>query len=131
MPEEGSHSVVNNNVICDQCRMEVDEANEENMQCDKCKKIVQCLYTKLDKRQFQHLPKHKYEDLCNDEDLCNMLENELKKIKTKLNKLDQLNEVTKAIDFISQLYDALLKKIVENNKKLEIVQKENSFFKNE
>lgn len=114
--------------------MEVLDGKEENIECDKCSKIFHSLCTRLDKRQYQYLLDNESEQyvchLCDDESGGSVKE-ELIEIKTKLNKLDQLTAITEAVEFMSKQYDELLKCIADNNKKIDLVQKENRVLKNE
>lgn len=133
MASKGRRSVLIAKVICGQCKMEIKEEKEENIQCDKCAKLFHSLCTKLDKRQYEHLLDNESEEyvchLCDESN--GSVKEELKEIKTKLNKLDQLSAVTEAIEFMSKQYDEILKGVAENRKKVELVQKENRILKNE
>lgn len=134
MASKNRRSIKTAKIICAQCRLEVVEEKEENIQCDKFSKTFHSLCTNLDKRQYEYLLENESEQY-----VCHLCENksggslkeELKEIKTKLNQLDQLRSITEAIDFMSKQYDALLKGIAENNKKMDLVQKENKVLKNE
>lgn len=130
MPTKNRRSIKNAKLICGQCRMEVNEEKEENIECDKCAKIFHALCTKLDKRQYEDLVENENKQyichLC-DNDSDGTVKAELKEIKTKLSKLDQ---ITDAIDFMSKQYDEILKGIAINNKKIDMVQKENRLLKN-
>lgn len=118
--------------ICGQCGIEVKEENEENIQCDKCAKIFHSICTKLNKRQYEYLLANEDEEyVCH---LCvnkssGSVRDEIKEMKTEINK--KLDTITTAIEFMSKQYDILFKNIAENNKKLEMVQKENRVLKNE
>ena len=70
-----------------QCKLQIDEEREKNIQCDGCKKLFHTLCcTELDKRNFKHRLENKDEEffchLCDDNDQT--LKEELKEIKTKL-----------------------------------------------
>lgn len=133
MATKGRRSTANLKIICGQCKLEIKEDKEEHIQCDKCAKMFHSLCTKLDKRQYEYLlDNEKEEYICHYCDESNgTLKEELKEIKTKLNKLDQLTAITEAVEFMSKQYDELLKGIAENKKKVEIVQKENRALRNE
>lgn len=120
-------------ILCGQCKLEVEEEEDSDIQCDKCAKTYHSLCTRLDKRQLQYLMENESEEfVCH---LCDgsgeNLTSELLLIKTKLNKLDQLDTLQQSMTFMSQQFDEILKGIGENNKKLLTVQKENKNLKAE
>lgn len=116
--------------MCDQCKIEIKEDKEDNIECDKCAKRFHSQCTRLDKRQFEHLLNNENEIFtCH---ICEGGEGEIKNyllaIKTQLSKLTDIQE---AINFMSKQYDDILKGVVENKKRLNQVEKENRLLKNE
>lgn len=134
MAPKSRRSIANAKTICGQCKLEIIENKEDNIECDKCSKKFHSLCTRLDKRQYQYFLDNESEEyvchLCAGESDVSITA-ELREIKTNLKKLDQLSSITQAIEFMSSQYDELLKCVAENNKKLEITQKENRILKNE
>lgn len=134
MAPKSRRSIANLKIFCGQCKLEIVENKEDNIECDKCSKKFHALCTKLDKRQYQYFMDNESEEyvchLCAGVDDMSIT-SELREIKTNLKKLDQLASITQAIEFMSNQYDELLKSVAENNKKLEIMQKENRMLKNE
>lgn len=123
-------------ISCGQCKRAMEEEDEDGFQCDKCAKTFHSLCTGLDKRQLQYLVENEREEyvcrLCDGSDgSANQLKKELSLIKTKLNKLDQLDAVQQSVAFMAQQFDEVVKGIAENNKKLLILQKENKNLKAE
>lgn len=133
MPSTKRRSVKKPIIVCGQCKLEVREEEESDIQCDKCAKTFHSLCTKLDKRQYERLIENESEEyvchLCDESD--GSLRKELTLIKTKLNKLDQLDTLQQSMTFMSQQFDDIMRGIAENNKKLLIVQKENQNLKAE
>lgn len=134
MAPPSRRSVKINKLICSQCKIEIDEQKEENIACDKCNKIFHSQCTKLDKRQFIFLLENESEEytchFCEGGDNVTIKE-ELSLIKNKLNQLDQLSHIHESMTFLSKQYDDILKGMVENNKILDEVKKENSQLKQE
>lgn len=133
MPPSKRRSIKKTKILCGHCKLVVEEEEDDGIQCDKCAKTYHSLCTKLDKRQLQYLVENESEEfVCH---LCNgsgdNLTNELLLIKTKLNKLDQLDTMQQSMAFMSQQFDEIVRGIAENNKKLLIVQKENKNLKAE
>lgn len=132
MPKPSRRSIKNNKLICVQCKLEIEE-DEENIECDKCNKNLHVVCTTLDKRQYEHLLKNESEEfvchLC-DSNSCSV-KAELTAIKTELKKLDQLSALNETMTFMSKQYDEILKGVAENKKKIEAVQKENKALKAE
>lgn len=113
--------------------MEVKENKEESIECDKCGRIFHAVCTKLDKRQYDRLLKNSEEEyvchLCdNDDNTAATVGEELRRIQSKLNKLDQLQE---SINFMSSKFDEVIKGITENKKKIQNIEKENKNLKSE
>lgn len=134
MPKTSRRSVqVKNKIICIQCKLAIKEESEESIECDKCSKTFHIQCTHLDKREYQYLLNNESElftcHLCEGGD--KELRNELRQIKTKLDKLDQLSELQTTMQFMSKQYDELLKGVVDNKKKLKEVEKENVILKRE
>lgn len=134
MSKKNRRSTRNNKVICIQCKLEIQEDEEESIECDKCKKNFHIVCTTLDKRQYLHLLQHETEEfachLC-DNSNNNAVKAELNEIKTELKKLDQLCAINESMNFLSKQFDDILKGVAENKKKLEAVQKENKLLKTE
>lgn len=133
MPNSSRRSVKKNKTLCGQCRMVVEEAKDDNIECDKCGKIFHALCTKLDKRQYDQLLKNSEEEyvchLCNGDDTtAGTVREELLRIQSRLNKLDQLQD---SMNFMSQKFDEVLKGISENKKKIQNIEKENKNLKME
>lgn len=130
MAGKSRKSVNNKKTICAQCRMEVKEETEDSIECDKCCKVFHVMCTKLDKRQYEQLLKNNSQEfvchICVGNDGSFTVE--LQRIDTKLNKLDQLTE---AMQFMSSKFDELIKGVSENKKKINTVEKENQKLKNE
>lgn len=132
MPPKVRRSIKTNKIICNQCSLEIAE-EEEFIECDKCIKKFHVVCTNLDKRRYEYLLKHESEEY-----VCHICDNnsgtlkaELNEIKTELKKLDQLSLLQDTMNFMSKQYDDILKGVAENKKKLELVQKENKFLKEE
>lgn len=127
MPAASRRTVKKSKIFCGQCRMEVEEGKEDNIECDKCAKTFHVLCTKLDKRQYVHLLKNDNEEyvchVCVGDD--NTVGEELKIIKTKLNKLDQLTEMQETMNFMSTKFDEILKGVAENKNRINSIEKEN------
>lgn len=131
MAGKSRKSVNNKKIICAQCRMEVKEETEDSIECDKCCKVFHVMCTKLDKRQYDQLLKN-----CNEEFVCHLCVGndggaytvELQRIDAKLNKIDQLTE---AMNFMSSKFDEMIKGVSENKKKINCIEKENQKLKNE
>lgn len=134
MPKTVRRSVKKLHVFCGQCKLEVEEEEENSIQCDKCSKIYHALCTKLDKRQFEYLMNNQDEDyvchVCNNENEENV-KSELNAIKIQLTKLNQLDALQESMSFMSKQFDDIIKGIAENKKKLDVVQKENKVLKAE
>lgn len=120
-------------IICEKCKMQIIEEEDDFIDCDKCAKKYHSQCTHLDKRQFEHLLNNESEMF-----ICHMckggdeeLKNELSAIKTKLNKLDQLTDIQEAIQFMSRQYDEILKGVAENKRKVHELEKENKTLKHE
>lgn len=133
MPDKKRRSVKINKIICDQCKLQIKEEEDEYIECDKCAKRMHSQCTKLDKRQLDYLMSNESElYTCH---FCDGGENDVKSdlvdIKTKLGKLDQLKSIQESIQFMSTQYDEILKGVVENRKRLTLVEKENSILKKE
>lgn len=133
MPHKKRGGVKNTKIICGQCKLQINEDEEEYIECDKCAKKMHSQCTKLDKRQFDYLVNNESEIYnCH---FCDGGESDLKSdlvdIKTKLAKLDQLTSIQESIQFMSTQYDEILKGVVENKKRLIQVEKENSLLKKE
>lgn len=138
MPKSGRRSIKNPKIFCEQCKLVVKEEESDNsIQCDRCSKTFHSLCTKLNKRQFEQLmDDENIEYICH---LCcesgenenSNINSELNLIKTKLNKLDQLDDMHKSMMFMSKQFDELLKGVTENKKKIDAVQKENKMLKAE
>lgn len=130
MPPKKRRSINKPKILCGQCKLEVKEEEDGDIQCDKCAKTFHSLCTKLDKRQFEHLMANESEQfICH---LCDggneSVKSELLLIKTKLNKLDrldQLDSLQNSVSYMSQQFDDMMKALADNNKKLLVVQKEN------
>lgn len=119
-------------IICGQCKLQVKE-EEASIECDKCTKTFHDLCTTLDKREYDNLMNNdKEEYVCH---ICSEsggnIKSELNVIKTKLNKLDQLDVLQETMSFMSQQFDDILKGIAENKKKIDTVLKENKILKTE
>lgn len=121
---------IKNKIICLQCKTAVLES-EDALQCDVCNKTLHSICTKKDKKQI--------EKLLNDDSIefkCHFCEptestavvSELTEIKSKLNQLDDIRET---IQFMSSQYDAILKGVANNTKKIKSLQKENKTLRNE
>lgn len=126
-------SVKTAKVICAQCKLQVIEEEEDNIQCDKCSKTFHSICTTLDKRQFACLINDDKEEY-----VCHMcdetggnVKSELSIIKTQLSKLNQLDALQESITFMSKQFDEIIKGVAENKKRLDIVQKENKILKTE
>lgn len=129
---KGRRSGKINEIFCGQCKLVVNEEEDDFIECDQCSKIYHVLCTKLDKRKYEHLLKHTTEEyVCHVCDSSGTLKNDLSDIKRELKKLDQLSVLHETMTFMSKQYDDILKGVAENKKKLEIVQKENKFLKAE
>lgn len=123
-------SLKDKRIYCAHCKGEVKEEEEEAIQCDKCKKTLHALCSMLDKRQYDRLIENESEEyVCHicDESGSN-IKSDLCDIKTKLNKLDGLQD---AMNFMSKQFDDILKGISDNKKKLDSVEKENKVLKRE
>lgn len=125
-------SIKNPKIFCGQCKAEVKE-EEDAIQCDKCAKSFHSLCSMLDKRKYDSLMENENEEyICH---ICNEggvnIKSELCLIKTKLNKLDQLDGLQDAMNFMSKQFDDIMKGIADNKKKLDVVQKENKLLKKE
>lgn len=136
MPPSHRRSVKINKINCGQCKLAVEE-EEENIECDKCEKLYHVLCTSLNKPQYEYLLKHEKEEyvchLCDDKN-SGTITCELNVIKTELKKLDQLNQLTamrETMEFMSKQYDDILKGVAENKKKIDVIQKENKALKTE
>lgn len=120
--------------ICVQCKLQVLD-NDDSIQCDACEKTFHSLCTKLDKRQYEKLVKNSsltYNcHLCDGSSERSSVSNDLLEIKTKLKQLDQLDEVTKTIQFMSSQYDSILKGVAANKKRIDSLQKENDSLREE
>lgn len=129
MPGHSRKSLNKNKIICAQCKMQILES-DDSMQCDACERTLHTLCTKLDKKQVDKLVKdHSLEYKCffcapNDVSVAS----ELSEIKTKLN---QLSEIKETMQFMSSQYDDILKGVVKNKKKIEMLQKENKNLREE
>lgn len=130
MPGQSRKSINKNKTICVQCKTPVLD-NEDSMQCDMCEKTLHCLCTKLDKKQIEKLVNdHSLEYKCH---FCapnnnNTVVSDLAEIKTKLNQLDDIKET---MNFMSAQYDAILKGVAKNKKKIDALQKENNNLREE
>lgn len=120
-------------IICGQCKLQVlDE--EDAIQCDACEKTLHSVCTKLDKREYEKLIKNEslqYNCHFCDSGCETSVSNDLLEIKTKLKQLDQLDEITKTIQFMSSQYDSILKGVATNKKKIDCLQKENHLLREE
>lgn len=130
MAGKSRKSINRKKVICMQCKGEVKEETEDSIECDKCCKAFHVMCTKLDKRQYEQLLKKTDEEyVCH---LCvgvdGSLTVQLQNINAKLNKLDQL---TDSVNFMSSKFDEIMKCMTENNKKIHLLEKDNSKLKNE
>lgn len=134
MPRKTRHSVNKNKVLCRQCNLQVLD-NEDAIQCDACEKTLHSLCTKLDKRQYEKLVKNtsiEYKcHLCINNNEESSVSADLLEIKTKLKQLDQLDEITTTIQFMSSQYDSILKGVAANKKKIDCLQKENELLREE
>lgn len=70
MSKKNRRSTRNNKVICIQCKLEIQEDEEESIECDKCKKNFHIVCTTLDKRQYLHLLQHETEEFA-----CHLCDN--------------------------------------------------------
>lgn len=143
MPKTSRRSIKSKTIICAQCKIEIKEEGDAFIECDKCYKALHSQCTKMDKRQFDYLLKNNNVlftcHFCDSgEEGEGELKTELKEIKAKLAKLDQLsaiqesnNNIQEAVKFMSQQYDEILKGVAENGKKLREIEKENSMLRKE
>lgn len=122
-------------IVCQQCKLQVNEEEEASIQCDKCSKTFHALCTKLDKRQYDKLM-----DDENEEYVCHICDNksgddvksELNAIREHLNKQSkQLDTMQESMTFMARQFDEIIKGVAENKKKVEAVQKENKMLKSE
>uniref|UniRef100_A0A1I8NKJ5 PHD-type domain-containing protein n=1 Tax=Musca domestica TaxID=7370 RepID=A0A1I8NKJ5_MUSDO len=123
--------------ICFQCKLVIEE-NDQSIECDECEREYHDVCTQLDKRQFKCLLDNENEEfVCH---VCNnkkgnknniSVKDELEDIKRELKKLDQLSVMHETMTFMSQQYDDILRGVAENNRKLELVQKENKALRQE
>lgn len=131
MPGTSRRSVKSKKIVCIQCKIEINEKEEDAIECDKCEKKFHVICTMLDKRQYDYLVKHNDEEfichLCADN--SGTIKNELCLIKTELKKLDQISVLQETMNFMSKQYDDILRGVEENRKKLETIQKENKTLK--
>lgn len=130
-----SRSAKSKKIVCAQCKLEIDEKEEDAIECDKCERKFHVMCTMLDKRQYDYLVKHNDDEyachLCAEKSTENSgtIKSELSLIKTELKKLDQLSTLQETMNFMSKQYDDILRGVEENRKKLETIQKENKTLK--
>lgn len=125
-------STQNSSETCLQCKLVVNEKEEDCIECDKCNNLFHVVCTKLDKRKYEYLLNNKSKEfVCHICDDSGTIKAELNGIKEELKKLDQLSSLHDAMNFMSKQFDDILKGMAENKKKLEIVQKENKILKSE
>lgn len=125
MPATGRRSTKPKKVFCAQCKLGVNEEKEECIECDKCAKTYHAMCTKLNKKQYEHLLNNEDEEyLCHVCDINNSatVSEQLQRMESKLNKLDQLAE---SMNFMSAKFDELMNGISANKKKIDNVEKEN------
>lgn len=125
MPSKTRRSLNKNKVICIQCKTQVLESDEA-LQCDVCEKTLHSMCSKLNKKEYAKLvnnPALEYKchfcEPVNDASVC---ANDIKEIKTKLNQLDDIKE---AVNFMSSQFDSLIKGVAENKKEIKTLKKEN------
>lgn len=122
-------------IFCGQCKLLVNEEEDDTVQCDKCLITYHAQCTELDKRQYNQLISNENEEfvchVCNNNESGVNVKSELNAIKTKLNKLNQLDEMQVAMTFMSKQFDEIIKGIAENKKKLVAVQNENKILREE
>ncbi|XP_075163372.1 uncharacterized protein LOC142236006 [Haematobia irritans] len=129
-----------NKIFCAHCKKEVKE-NENSIECDKCSEQYHARCTNLSKSRFDYYCKHEDEEY-----VCHVCENnastssniaksnssfetQLDVINMRLKKLDQLDSLSDAVNFMSSKFDEVLKGVAENKKKLEVMQRENKALK--
>lgn len=134
MPTKSRQSLNKKKINCDQCQFQVLD-DEDSIQCDACERTLHSVCTKMDKRQYEKLLKNtslRYEcHFCDGSSEESSLSNDLLEIKTKLKQLDQLDEVTKTIQFMSSQFDTILKGVASNKKKIDSLQNENCLLREE
>lgn len=134
MPRPSRQSAKPKKINCGQCKLQVEEEEDDTIQCDKCLITYHALCTKLDKRQYNKLINDENEEfvchVCNNESGGNV-KSELTAIKTQLNKLNQLDDMQESMMFMSKQFDEIIKGIAENKKKLDTVQNENKILREE
>lgn len=118
-------------IVCKECDLDVNEEEEDSIECDKCSGTYHTLCTTLNKRQYNHLMDNEGEEYvchkCSNESGGNV-KRELNAIKTQLKKLDDMQE---SMTFMSKQFDELIRGLAENTKKVEAVQRENKILRSE
>lgn len=102
--------------------------SDGSIQCDSCERTYHPQCTKMDKREFEKLVDDDSQEFnCH---LCNKstFESDLSAIKEKVNQLDDIN---KAIQYMSSQYDEILRGVKVNKKKIDKLEKENKNMKEE
>lgn len=124
-------SLNKNKITCLQCKTPILE-NEDSMQCDVCEKTLHSVCTKLDKKEIDKLVKDltlEYKcHFCAPSNKDVSVVSELSDIKAKLNQLDEIKET---MQFMSSQFDAILKGVSQNKKKIEKLEKENNNLRDE
>lgn len=115
---------------CSQCKLCI-ETGDEVVQCDKCQKTLHAQCSDMDKCQLADLKANP-----NQVFVCHFCENlqqssisiGLNEIKQKLNQLD---DISKAMQFMSSQYDTILCAVTANKKSIEAIQRENRCLREE